>query len=263
MTCSAIRWNIGILTIPAAGSATPTQAKIWLPKTSDQLQIQFSGKFEYMDHVEIYDLDLFDTSPEIIKMIHARGQRAFCYINAGAWENWRPDATQYPADTIGKDYEGWPGEKWLDIRQIGQLEPIVNARLDLCREKGFDGVEPDNLDGYQNETGFLLSANDQMVFNRWLASQAHIRGLAIGLKNDPDQMDVLEPDFDFVIMEDCFQGNWCDSARSFIENNKPAFAVEYTDRTKTLSHYCEPAKQLGVSLLLKNRNLDAYREACF
>jgi hypothetical protein len=82
------------------------------------------------------------------------------------------------------------------------------------------------------------------------------------LKNDPDQMDVLEPDFDFAIMEDCFPSNWCDSARPFIQNRKPSFAVEYTDLAKTLSRYCEPAKQLGISLILKNRNLDAFREAC-
>ena len=44
-------------------------------------------------------------------------------------------------------------ERWLDVRQIERLAPILTDRLELCRDKGFDAVEPDNLDGYDNETG--------------------------------------------------------------------------------------------------------------
>jgi hypothetical protein len=58
---------------------------------------------------------------------------------------------------IGNDYEGWPGEKWLDIRQIDQLAPIMRARLDACRAKGFDGIEPDNIDEYTNDTGMTTA----------------------------------------------------------------------------------------------------------
>ncbi|NLF50605.1 MAG: endo alpha-1,4 polygalactosaminidase, partial [Leptolinea sp.] len=148
----------------------------WAPQIGDDLQIQFSGDFEFHEDVEVYDLDLFDTTVEIIEAIHARGKRVLCYINVGAWEDWRPDATQYPSALLGNDYEGWPGEKWLDIRRTKELNPLISARFDLCREKGFDGVEPDNLDGYQNETGFELSADDQLEFNLWLTKEAHKRG---------------------------------------------------------------------------------------
>ncbi len=217
----------------------------------DRLQIQFAGEFEFVKDVDIYDLDVFDTSPETIAAIHANGKHALCYINVGAWEEWRPDADQFPTSIIGADYEGWPGEKWLDIRQISQLEPILTARFDLCKDKGFDGVEPDNMDGYQNETGFLLTAEDQLTFNRWLASLAHSRGLSIGLKNDPEQMQILEPDFDFTIMEDCFQGDWCADAEPFIRNYKPAFAVEYTDSVRSLSPFCKQAVDTGCFVVLE------------
>jgi hypothetical protein len=57
---------------------------------------------------------------------------------------------------IGDPYEGWPGERWLDIRRIDLLAPLIGQRLELCRIKGFDAVEPDNIDGYTNDTGFSL-----------------------------------------------------------------------------------------------------------
>ncbi len=255
-------WN------PLTGSpvdSTPeplTGKEYWTPEIGERLQIQFSGDFEFIDDVDIYDLDLFDTSVETIKDIHARGKFAICYINAGAWEDWRPDAEQYPASVIGDDYEGWPGEKWLDIRQIDKLAPLIQARFDLCQSKRFDGIEPDNLDGFQNETGFSLSAEDQLTFNRWLAELAHARGLSIGLKNDPDQINNLVDDFDFAILEDCFPEGWCSSASSFIERDKPVFAVEYTDLTRKITPYCSEAKELGFSILLKNRELDVFRETC-
>jgi hypothetical protein len=138
----------------------------WKPGPPDRLQIQFTGlPIVLQKDVEVYDLDLFDTDSTTVELIHAAGGHAICYINAGAWEDWRPDAAQYPKEIIGRDYSGWPGEKWLDIRRMDALDPILSARFDLCKQKGFDGVEPDNLDGYQNETGFDLSAADQLTFN--------------------------------------------------------------------------------------------------
>ena len=58
---------------------------------------------------------------------------------------------------IGNDYVGWPGEKWLDIRAIESLAPLLRARLDLCAAKGFDGIEPDNIEVHDNDSGFPLT----------------------------------------------------------------------------------------------------------
>ena len=235
----------------------------WQPVIGDRLQIQFAGLPVTLDNdFDVYDLDLFDTEPELVRAIHKSGAHAICYINAGAWEEWRPDADKFPQDVIGNDYSGWPGEKWLDIRKLDELTPIIAVRLDLCKEKGFDGVEPDNLDGYQNNTGFDINASDQAVFNTWLAGQAHSRGLSIGLKNDPDQIDELVKEFDFAVTEDCLAEEWCDSALPFIRLNKPVFAVEYTDRIPSLSPYCSLAHELGIEPILKHRELDAYRSTC-
>ena len=227
------------------------------------MQIQFTGTtIDITQDVDVYDLDLFETQKDTIQAIHAQNKHVICYINAGAWEEWSPDADQYPEIVLGKDYKGWPGEKWIDIRKIDLLKPILIARLNLCKQKGFDGVEPDNLDGYQTETGFPLTEQDQLKFNRWLADQAHTYGLSIGLKNDPDQMLELEPDFDFVLMEDCFQYDWCDLGIPFLKSNKSVFMVEYTDQIKSLTPYCLTAEKLGLSLFPKNRELDAFRITC-
>ncbi len=243
-------------------SATPIP-EIWRPLPGDRLQIQFTGgEVALLDDVDIYDLDLFETNESVVEKIHANGARAICYINAGAWEDWRPDANTYPDRIIGREYSGWPGEKWLDIRSLESLQPILSARMDLCRQKGFDGVEPDNLDGYQNDSGFPLTAEDQLEFNRLLATLAHAKGLSIGLKNDPDQMDALSELFDFVIVEDCFQYGWCDNTRPFSQARKPIFAIEYTDNVDNLSDFCPLALKSGITLMLKNRELDVFRQSC-
>jgi hypothetical protein len=62
-------------------------------------------------------------------------------------------------------------EKWLDIRRIDLLAPILRARLDLCNVKGFDAIEPDNIEIYDNNTGFPLTYNVQFILkNRILTA---------------------------------------------------------------------------------------------
>jgi hypothetical protein len=210
----------------------------------------------------VYDLDAFDTNSSTIGAIHDRRSQAICYINAGSWEDWRPDATKFPATVIGLEYEGWAGEKWLDIRQLTVLDPILQSRLDICRQKGFDAVEFDNMDGYQNDTGFPLSARDQLAFNIWLANQAHARNLAAGFKNDPEQAAELWKYFDFAIVESCFSQKWCDLMQPFLDAGKPVLAIEYTVDKTLQDGYCHQAQAMGISLIFKNLELDSFREIC-
>lgn len=210
----------------------------------------------------MYDIEMFDNDADTVANLHAQGRKVICYISVGSWEEWRPDADQFPASVIGNDYEGWPGEKWLDIRQIDVLAPIMQARLDECRAKGFDGIEPDNIDGFTNDTGFPLTYKDQLAYNIWLANEAHARGLSIGLKNDAEQVADLLPYFDWALTEDCFAEGWCEEMLPFIEAGKPVFAAEYTDMDITTDQFCPQANEMNFSAILKNRELDAWREAC-
>jgi hypothetical protein len=132
-------------------------------------------------------VDLFDTPASTVAAIKARGAQAICYISVGTLENGRPDSASFPAQAVGAIYPQWPDERWLDIRRIDLIGPAMQARLDLCRDKGFDGVEPDNVDAYQNSgTGFAITEADEIAYLRWLSEQAHARGLSIGLKNVPE-----------------------------------------------------------------------------
>ena len=100
--------------------------------------------------------------------LHALGREVVCYVSAGSYEDWRPDAAQSPAAVKGEGLSGSPGEQWLDIANGYALRPLIEARIDLCRSKGFDGIELDNVDGYQNDAGFPLTANDQLtLIVRW------------------------------------------------------------------------------------------------
>ena len=233
----------------------------WQPERGTTWHIQYVDELDLSPDVEVFNLD-YETDRATIRELHDAGKKVICYINAGAWEDWRPDADQFPEEVLGNDYEGWEGEIWLDIRQIDTLAPIMEARLDLCKAKGFDGVDPDNINSYTNDTGFPLTAEDQLRYNIWLAEAAHARGLAIGLKNNAEQAVELEPYFDWVVTESCFAEDWCDLLLPFLEANKPVFAIEYTDQEMTLADFCAEAADLHISAILKHRNLDAYSETC-
>jgi hypothetical protein len=200
----------------------------------------------------VYDIDGFNTTASTVTSVHAAGSKAICYISAGSWENWRSDANSFPASVKGSS-NGWPGEVWLDIRQISILGPIMEARLDMCKTKGFDAVEFDNVDGYTNKTGFPLTATDQIAYNTYLANAAHARGLSAALKNDIDQVKDLISVFDFAINEQCFQYDECDTLKPFISANKAVLNVEYSGSTST---FCPQAKTLKFSSILKDLDLD-------
>jgi hypothetical protein len=241
-------------------SATPI--KWWQPKPGLTWQWQIGdNEIDTSIEAEVYDIDLY-VDQAIIDKLHAKGAKVICYISVGSYEDWRPDKDQFPKEVLGKDYDGWPGEKWLDIRRIDQLAPIMRARFDLCKQKGFDAIEPDNMEIYTNETGFPLTYADQLKYALWLAEEAHSRGLAIGQKNASDQTKDLISLYDFAITEDCFAYGWCGDMKPYIDAGKTVFAAEYTDMDINFASACKVAKDLGLSMILKERDLNAWRENC-
>ena len=222
-------------------------------------QIQYTGDKDYSLDVDMYNLDLFDTDEETISALKQRGVYVICYFSAGSFEEWRPDAGDFPQETLGKPLEGWAGEFWLDIRQIDALASIMEERLDMAAAKGCDGVDPDNINGFENDTGFPLTYDDQIAFNVYLANAAHERGLAIGLKNDLNQVEDLLPNFDWVLNEECFSFDECDLLLPFIEAGKPVFVIEYE---LSPQEFCEQANQMNFNALHKNWELDAYYVSC-
>lgn len=248
---------------PPVPSLFPPAAGWWRPPSGLTWQWHLSEPpVDTSVDAQVYDIDLFDNESSVIDDLHAQGRKVICYISVGSWEDWRPDADQFPSVVLGNDYEGWTGEKWLDIRRIDLLAPIMRIRLDLCKAKGFDGFEPDNIEIYDNTTGFPLTYADQLAYARWLADEAHARGLAIGLKNAPEMVADSLSFFDFAITEDCFYNGWCGQMLPFITAGKPVFAAEYTDTGVDFNAACAWGREHHFSFILKNRILTAFRAAC-
>lgn len=257
MACTAL---LTAWLVPAEAPAT-TPAW-WAPTTEDRLDIQFVDWPRPTRWATVIDVDAFDVTDRALERLRRSGRRVVCYINAGAWEEWREDADRYPAVVLGNPLDGWEGERWVDIRRLDVLGPILEARLDRCRQRGFDAVEFDNVDGYTNDTGFPLTAADQLRFNRWLAQQAHARGLGVALKNDLGQAADLVADFDFAIVESCFTYDECHLARPFLDAGKPVFVVEYVRGRRLQQRYCTWARGLGVHLIFKRLSLDGWTRLC-
>ncbi|MFH1276077.1 MAG: endo alpha-1,4 polygalactosaminidase [Candidatus Woesearchaeota archaeon] len=232
---------------------------IYSPLPGTSWQWQLSGTINTKYNVEMYDVDLVETPQSIIDQLHQEGRKVICYFSAGSWEEFRDDANDFPKSILGNTLEGWPDEKWLDVSNYNLFANVMEERLDLAVEKGCDGVEPDNVDGYLNENGFDLNYQDQLEYNQWLTTEAHKRGLSIGLKNDLDQIDDLVDYFDFAVNEQCFEYDECEMLVPFIEHGKAVFGVEYELEPE---NFCEEANQMDFSWLKMEYDLDGGRIGC-
>jgi hypothetical protein len=243
---------------PPTASPTAKATGWWRPAVGVTWQWQLTGALDLTVDAEVFDVDLFTTTKTQVAALKARGRRVICYLDVGSWEPDRPDSRDFPAVVRGKPLVGFEDEHWFDIRSAVLLR-LLGKRMDLCQAKGFDAVEPDNVDGYANDTGFSLTASEQLRFNREVAAMAHARGLAVALKNDLDQVAELEPAFDLEVNEQCAQYKECDLLTPFITAGKPVLHVEYE---LTAAQLCPITTPLRFSSLAKHLSLDADRQTC-
>jgi hypothetical protein len=230
----------------------------WAPDPVTSWQWQLQDVIDTRVDVEMYDVDGFEVSAGTVQTLHDAGREVVCYISAGSWENFRPDAGDFPKSVKGAG-NGWPGERWLDIRKLRILRPIMRARLDMCDAKGFDAVEFDLVDGYQNHTGFPLTGADQLRYDVFLANEAHRRGMSAVLKNDLGQIRTLLPYFDVALNEQCFQYDECLRLRPFVNAGKAVITVEYK---LELGEFCPQAADLGFNSMKKRLSLRVWRHPC-
>ena len=261
---------VSVIALPACVSGSnlsPVSEGTWYrPAVGATWQWQLSESITNRYNVDVYDIDLFDTSPELIKKVQSEGSKVICYFSAGSYEAWRDDVADFNAAELGKVMEGYEEERWLDIRSQNVLS-IMARRMDLAVRKGCDGVEPDNMDGYTNGSGFLLTAEDQVVFNRQIANAAHERGLSVGLKNNLDQVPELVAYFDFAVNEQCFEYEECEALKPFTEAGKAIFNAEYKEEyvqdESVRKSLCKQALALRMSTLILPLELDdSFRFSC-
>lgn len=232
----------------------------WTPPPHLSWYWQLTGTVNNNEPVAAYDIDGFENSAAEVAILHAQGKHVICYIDVGTAEDFRPDYSQFPKSVLGHS-NGWPGEKWLDIRQLGVLEPIMAARFQMCREKGFDAVEPDNMEGYANNSGFPLSAHEQLVYNEWVAGEVRSLGMAVLQKNDGEQTRELLPYFDGALSEQCNEYSECADFAPYLAAGKPVLNAEYRLRTKK---FCAADEAIGITGARYNLALNGKRfEPCF
>lgn len=244
--------------VDGAGRARPGVGITW--------QWQLTGDVDTSHDVDLYDVDLFEAPVSTIDELRLADRLVICYFSAGTVEDWRPDAADFPDEAIGRAMDDWDGEFWLDVRSPAVLA-VHEARLDLAVERGCDGVEPDNVVGYDDDTGFDLDRDDQLAFDRALADAAHARGLLVALKNGPDLVEDLVGSFDLAVTEQCHEYDECEAYLPFVEQGKPVLDAEYAsawvDDEEARAKMCAESARLGIATLVLPLDLDgSFRHAC-
>ena len=214
---------------------------------------------------DVVDIDAFTTPKAIVDKLHAQGKKVIAYLSVGTLENDRPDANLLPPEVIGKVYPEWPDERFVDIRQIDKLKPWLTSRFNMIAAKGFDGIEPDNVDSYSNKPGFDITLADAEKYIDYLITTAHGYGLSIGQKNISEITKDYAVKFDWALTEDAFQQGWQNDMSPYIALKKPVFTVEYTDETSQSTFdtkVCPAAKKIGFTAILKKRDLSPWVSKC-
>jgi len=232
----------------------------------------------FADDIQIVDIDAFTTSKETVDSLHKKGKRVIAYLSVGSWEVYRPDKDTFPEEILGKKYPGWEDERLLNIKRLDLLAPIMIKRFEMIKEKGFDGIEPDNMDVYSwdsetNYTGFSLTLEDGKKYADWLIQEAHKRGLSIGQKNSGELSKEYASKFDWALSENAFILGTEDEMKPYTEEGKAVFTTEYTDNSEDtnktpytqedfIAQVCQKADLLQYTAILKRRDLDSYLIRC-
>jgi hypothetical protein len=263
-SAGALETDDSSVAVSGIGSET-TDSDIANPPASDW-NWQLNGDLNMSVDAEVWDIDLFDSTAEDIAALHDNGKYVICYFSAGSIEDWRPDVGGIEDSAIGLPLDDWPGERWLDVRARSVIE-MLSKRIEMASSKDCDAVEPDNVDGFGNETGFSLTSNDQIEFNMAIAEKAHSRRLAVGLKNSFNIVEQLVSFFDFAVTEQCHEYDECELVGPFLEQGKPVFNAEYSGGENEAMSFaevqCTVANQIGIHTLFMPIDLDgSWRISC-
>ena len=252
---------------PAAKPSGTTTATVWQPTAGASWQIVLEYPLNSTsDDVSVYDIDMFDNPASTIDNLHSLGRKVICYFSAGSYEDWRPDAGNFTKSDYGNGLDGWPGEYWINTKSTN-VRNIMTARLQLAHSKGCDGVDPDNVDAYNNDNGLGLTQADAADYVTFLANGASALGMSVGLKNAGDIISDVLPLMQWSVNEECEQYTECEKFQPFIQNGKPVFHIEYPDSAPKVTPaqkatYCDDKTAAGFSTLLKDMDLSNWVDAC-
>jgi len=257
MRTTAISLGVAVALLSGALVTHPATSRGF--RATDDAQIQYAGALVVPASTRVVDIDGQTSSAATVRALHSKGKVVICYISAGSLENYRPDASKFPAKVLGKVLQGWPDERWLDIRQLSVLLPLMKARVADCKAKGFDAMDYDNVDGYTNDTGFPLTASEQLRYDLALATLAHSFGMRAVLKNTLDLIPKLVRSFDAAVNEQCGEYSECAAYAPFVRAHKPVWVIEYNI---SFAQACKAVTRYHVHVQRKHLSLDAWRQPC-
>jgi hypothetical protein len=243
--------------------ALPASAQaVTLPPANGQFDYQIGGAYTPQASVAIVDRDR-TASP-------VAGKYNVCYINAfqaqvedAAW--WKAHHDNLLLKTSAGKYvidPGW-GEILFDLRTAtnrSQLANIESVWMRDCGSRGFQAVEPDNLDSWTRSKGLLTKAQ-AISFATLLARRAHTANLAIAQKNTSEiaAQGVGQIGFDFAIAEECqvYTGNFgreCDDYMHYYGNQ--VYEIEYPDNGGLANFNAACARRgSSISVVFRDRNV--------
>lgn len=245
----------------------------WKPAVGTKWQIELKYALNQTSvDAPIYDIDLFDNPKSMISELQGMGRKVICYFSAGTYEDWRSDKGDFDEEDLGDKLDDWEGERWLNTNSK-KVRKIMQKRLDLAVTKGCDGVDPDNIDAYDNDNGGLgLTEKDAIKYVNWLADQAHSRNMSVGLKNGGAIIKSVIDKMEWSVNEQCAEYEECDTYSAFTDAKKPVFHIEYpkgdevnnnaqvVGAKKTRSCTAEGAG--NFSTVIKNMVLDNWVQYC-
>ena len=221
-------------------------------------QYQLTGAIDETLEAELFVVDLFNTEQPTLDEHHARGRLDVAYLSAGTHETFRDDADQFPAAAVGSPLDSYPNERWLDVRDP-TVRSLMAARLDLAASKGFEGVLPTSMTAYRADSGFALSADDQLDYTTWLAAEVRARGMSAGMSGDFGRSAELAAHHDFAIHFGCLARGDCAVLAPFAAAAKPVFDIETEGEPASV---CAAAAQQGVNVLMKDSGFGPDRVGC-
>ncbi|WP_405593157.1 endo alpha-1,4 polygalactosaminidase [Streptomyces sp. NBC_01190] len=244
LAATAAAAALPLLGSPSAGAV----GSVPLPPAHAGFDYQIGGPYTPPAGVSVVSRD-HDAPP-------AAGLYNICYVNAfqtqeGAESDWDADLLLHNAKgKVVKDPD-WD-EAILDIRTAANRQRIaakVDGWIDQCAAKGFQAVEPDNLDTFDRFPSYLTQGQAE-AYIQLLSAHAHAKNLAIAQKNTAElSADHAVNGLDFAVAEECADYNECGDYTAAYGNE--VFVIEYT--AKGLTKACSG---WGGTLSVVRRDVD-------
>jgi Glycoside-hydrolase family GH114 len=167
-------------------------------------------------------VDLFDVKDSELAALRAQGTKPIAYFSS-QYENWRSDSSQFPAADLGNKLDTWEGERWVNTRSAA-IRSIMLRRMDYAKQRGFYGVDLDNVDFSEHPNGFGAGQGAAEDYVRFLANAAHARGLKYCLKNATALISKTRDVVDYYVNEQAHEYGDLDE---YAGVTKPIFCIEY------------------------------------